>query len=106
MEEKSLKCEICNLGCSSNQQLETHVNNVHYKRRDFKCKHCDKSYSVKNHLNVHVRIEHEEIPHLCDVCNKSFTTKEGVKTITFLSTMTKSQNVIFVTKHSPKFILI
>ena len=79
MEEKSHKCEICSFGCSSNQQLETHVNNVHDKRRDFKCKHCDKAYLIRNHLNVHVRIEHEELPHLCDVCNKSFTTKEGVK---------------------------
>ena len=61
--------------------LKSHINSVHYGKKDHKCDSCEKAFSqawiLKQHINsVHTKSVHEnEKAHKCDDCGKSFTKK-------------------------------
>jgi len=68
-------------GFVSQGLLDQHVQNMHERdtSRRFACQapDCTKSYSVKVHLETHVRNNHTENPELiqCETCNKTFSDK-------------------------------
>ena len=75
---KPFQCDECDYSCGRNATLKEHVDSVHKKIR-FRCSFdgCDKSFSLKSHLNQHLKL-HEGHVNLCDLCGKSFTTKHNL----------------------------
>ena len=53
---------------------------VHEKERGHKCEKCDKMFTLKKNLIVHIRIIHEERKDLkCDMCGKFFSQTKSLK---------------------------
>ncbi|XP_055531315.1 myoneurin-like [Wyeomyia smithii] len=66
------QCEQCPKGFTSRNKLQSHVNSVHLKKRDFKCEICGKAFLEKNNLKGHQRIHNGERKYKCDLCPKTF----------------------------------
>jgi KRAB domain-containing zinc finger protein len=70
----SNKCEICNKSFSRKDYLKVHIETVHEKKKRFECDICNKCFSYSCHLNHHTKSVHQKIkPHACELCNKRFT---------------------------------
>ena len=62
-----------NYSSDKKQLLDNHKENVHEKKRIFKCKECDREFGKYNHLKKHIQIIHQKIkPFKCEVSNKIF----------------------------------
>lgn len=50
-------CELCHHSFSTKGNLKNHISTIHKNIRPFKCpyQNCDKSYSNKSRLDVHIR---------------------------------------------------
>ena len=50
-------CELCHHSFSTKGNLKNHISTIHKNIRPFKCpyENCDKSYSNKSRLDVHIR---------------------------------------------------
>ncbi|XP_001865822.2 zinc finger protein 93 [Culex quinquefasciatus] len=69
-EEKTIFCEICNLGVRIPSALKTHML-VHTQQRDHKCEFCGKAFYTKHVLALHRRSHTGERPFACHVCDFS-----------------------------------
>ena len=70
---KSFKLKNC---------LNNHVISVHQDRKDFKCDrdNCQKSFSLKTNLVVHIKMVHDNIrDKICDACGKGFSSTNNLK---------------------------
>ena len=55
------------------------INNIsNDQRASFLCDICNKSFTRKNHLEIHKRCHLKEKPFLCNKCPKTFTAKSGL----------------------------
>ena len=53
---------------------------MHQGIRPHKCHLCDKAYSKKSHLTVHLQThEGKKRPYPCDMCDKSFSDSHNLK---------------------------
>ncbi|XP_050067247.1 myoneurin [Anopheles maculipalpis] len=66
------QCDQCSKSFTSRNKLQSHVNGVHLRKRDFKCDICDKAFLEKNNLKGHMRIHSGERKFACNLCSKTF----------------------------------
>ncbi|XP_072380244.1 uncharacterized protein [Diabrotica undecimpunctata] len=68
--DQAFTCEICGHISGTKSKFVTHK--LRHSEKQFKCKLCDKAYSTKAHLKVHMSIHENNRPFLCNVCGKDF----------------------------------
>uniref|UniRef100_H3APH7 Myc-associated zinc finger protein n=1 Tax=Latimeria chalumnae TaxID=7897 RepID=H3APH7_LATCH len=96
---KPYVCSHCGKGFSRPDHLNSHVRQVHSTERPFKCQQAPRAFATKDRLRAHMMRHEEKTPchvcgkmlsaayitdhmkvhdqdrnHICDVCNKGFTT--------------------------------
>lgn len=66
-ESKWKKCPICNKTCYSS--LSRHINNIHYKLKNYVCEICGCAYSQASTLKEHIAMKHSTSEEFfCDIC--------------------------------------
>jgi KRAB domain-containing zinc finger protein len=80
-ESLSFSCDVCKKEFTTQKRLVIHMR-THTGERPFHCKQCGNQYTSRSSLYVHRRVVHEGrkcVPKgvfLCNVCSKSFATKQ------------------------------
>ena len=64
---------------SLKSKLDKRIGNTHTKRTEFKCEHCQKSFSSKSVLTVYIRTHTKEKPYQCEYCGKSCSQLSNLK---------------------------
>ena len=75
-------CPLCSKLFSTNGNLKNHIMTIHKNIRPYKCSYtgCNKEYSNKSRLEVHIRTHTGARPYVCTICSKSFNEKGNLKT--------------------------
>ena len=73
-----VKFDQCDKTFTMKQSLENHMK-LHLDIRPFKCKECGKSYTRKKYLTAHVKTHSGGNSNKCVFCNKSYTTSFYLK---------------------------
>lgn len=71
-------CRVCGQMFSRDCDLIRHMDEIHMGERAFKCSNCDKEFSRRNHLDIHLRIHTGERPHTCPFCKRSFAQRSNL----------------------------
>ena len=76
------QCKECQYKTDSKNQMETHMNARHSKEpKPVKCPMCNYKNNSGSKVTKHVEEQHPE-KHECDICKKSFTSEDNLKTHT------------------------
>ncbi|XP_055626624.1 zinc finger protein OZF-like isoform X2 [Toxorhynchites rutilus septentrionalis] len=70
-EEKPFKCEKCEKTFSTKFGLKVHVR-THTGELPYPCSHCSKAFRRFSSLQLHIRIHTDERPYSCSHCPKTF----------------------------------
>jgi DNA-directed RNA polymerase subunit RPC12/RpoP len=75
-------CDICGFVVKSvvKGKLEFHKRTVHEGLKDWACDICGKTYTLKDKLQEHVEITHENRTYKCDQCGKEVTSRASLQT--------------------------
>jgi len=76
-EKKVFPCEQCEKQFTHRGGLNLHIRSVHEGVR-YQCEICDHKSTTKGDLKVHVQSIHEGVRHQCEVCDFKSTTKSGL----------------------------
>ncbi|KAL9707071.1 hypothetical protein quinque_010589 [Culex quinquefasciatus] len=76
--EKNLPCPYCEKMFSEKQKLQMHVD-VHENNRRHRCRFCEKTFIQKVNCTAHERIHTGERPYTCRFCPAGFITSSGRK---------------------------
>ena len=55
--------------------LSNHKRLKHGDAKQFNCEYCVYTTTKKDHLQQHVRSQHEKVKEICETCGKNFTDK-------------------------------
>ena len=74
-EERPFACSHtgCSFRCKSKSQLTRHQNHVHLKNKTKRCHVCDKRFSTKSELRVHMMSRHQTKDHDMTDCENCVT---------------------------------
>ncbi len=78
----AVACEVCGQTLVSKDVLKRHMEKVHQKSSParYKCDLCDKKYSTRSYLRIHVTRDHLQLSQFqCDCCEKAFGSKDTLK---------------------------
>jgi len=64
-------CQHCTYSCNTIRILDQHVKYSHPQIKMYKCEKCDKTFSLLDSKNKHMK-RHEEKKQICPTCNKAF----------------------------------
>ncbi|KAK9885871.1 hypothetical protein WA026_013746 [Henosepilachna vigintioctopunctata] len=75
------KCDICFKDFYSDMYLKKHVmqHDDSYIPPSVPCSQCDKVFSCKRSLTVHVESFHNGVRHICEICGKSLSTQYSLR---------------------------
>lgn len=78
---KEYKCEACKYGTNDDKRLETHRKHVHPENgvKEYKCAICGYETNDKGRLNQHLRIHDNVKKFKCGHCQKFFSLKSNLK---------------------------
>ena len=76
---KRFLCGSCNKSFLVLSQLKDHVDKGVCLLENRQCTVCNKIFSGKHHLDLHMRLHTNTKPHPCNICEKSFTQKRSLK---------------------------
>ena len=78
--EKPYKCDICQKSFSLKNGLNIHVR-THTGEKPYKCKICPKAFVSSGDLTRHTRVHTGEKPHKCVICSKAELAKKLTRTL-------------------------
>ena len=74
-DERKVQCASCGKIFKYKSELRVHVEVMHLKIKDHLCDQCDKSFSTKSYLNNHLST-HSEKKYTCLMCGMKLSRKE------------------------------
>ncbi|KAM3181877.1 hypothetical protein ACTXT7_013491 [Hymenolepis weldensis] len=76
----TLKCNLCEKSFTRRANLRVHVDSVHKNPKSFECDICGKSFNQARYMKAHVEAVHEKVKSVqCLECNKFFGSKSNLK---------------------------
>uniref|UniRef100_A0A7S0BTM7 C2H2-type domain-containing protein n=1 Tax=Rhodosorus marinus TaxID=101924 RepID=A0A7S0BTM7_9RHOD len=79
-ETRPFKCEMCDRTYSTKGNLVVHLRTVHFGEKRFPCEHCKRGFATKFGRDRHMHMVHlNERPFRCSSCEKTFKTKNCVR---------------------------
>ena len=76
-----IKCKLCNKVYSCKQTLKLHIKQIHEEGENVRCPFCLKMYRNAESLKSHIRGYHRETPGVeCKICGKIFKKTSKLKT--------------------------
>jgi len=76
---KKFLCANCNKSFLILSQLKDHVDRAVCMEETRKCQHCEKVFSTKHRLELHLRVHNNDKPYECNICKKAFTQTRSLK---------------------------
>ena len=76
--DMAFKCKICEKAFTDRYDLKVHIH-THTRQRLFKCDECEKVFTLSHYLRIHEHIHSEERPFKCDECPKAFRQSQNLK---------------------------
>ena len=71
----AFNCEHCDASYPVRKSLINHKRLKHGEAKQFACQYCVYATTKKDHLEKHVRSQHEKVKEICEVCGKGFSEK-------------------------------
>lgn len=76
--EQPYKCKYCERSFSISSNLQRHVRNIHNKEKPFKCPLCDRCFGQQTNLDRHLKKHESEGPNFVDSPPPGQTEPEGL----------------------------
>jgi len=72
-DEDENECPYCHKQFTRKYSVKSHIQNVHEKKKPFKCEECDKKFATGSQLRMHQKRHADETPYECDQCDQRFS---------------------------------
>ena len=79
VDSKAHQCKICGKLFAIASLLDKHVGRFHEKRRDFVCEICEKTFASKECVKAHMAVHGDTKPFQCQMCGKAFALKKRLQ---------------------------
>ena len=77
--EKTISCNQCDKKFALDHLLNSHIRNVHIKKRDKKCPFCEEEFYNLTTFRCHVNRHTDHRPYPCEICGKAFLAARHLK---------------------------
>ena len=79
LDERPFKCRDCEKTFRTNSQLTEHSSILHSKEQTISCDECLATFNTQSQLNKHKQIKHSNVIVSCHLCEKTFSSSQGLK---------------------------